>query len=101
GKDRLRIAIDFLHEAVHDAPRRAPRECPRQPGGVVASAEDRLLVALRSARLVGGEERGAELHGRGAQGERGRDAAPVHDAAGSIAKVKLNTLAPISRQAAS
>src|SRR5207248_8768309 len=63
GQDRLGIAIHLFHETVHDPPRRPPREGPRQTGGVVASPEQRLLVALGRPGLVGGEERGPQLDG--------------------------------------
>src|SRR6185437_3729242 len=45
--------------------------------------QDGPLMGLGDARLVAGEEGSAHLNGAGAEGERRRDPAPVHDAAGS------------------
>src|SRR5207237_6291159 len=80
-QDRSGVAIDLLHEPIDDASRRTAGEGARQPGLVLASGQDRLLVALWDACLLGGEERGAHLDGARAERQRGGDTAAVHDAA--------------------
>src|SRR5206468_75391 len=73
--------IDLEHEAVDDAARRATRKGAGDSRVVFAGPDDGGLVGLGNPGLVTRQERGAQLHSAGAEGERRRDPAPVHDSA--------------------
>ena len=73
--------IDLEHEAVDDAARRATRKGAGDSRVVFAGPDDGGLVGLGNPGLVTRQERGAHLHSAGAEGERRRDPAPVHDSA--------------------
>jgi hypothetical protein len=75
-------ALDLGHEAVHDAAGGTTGERAREPRAVLSRAQDRPLVRLWNTGLVAGEEGRAQLHPSGPEGQSGRNAAAVHDAAG-------------------
>ena len=70
--------LEDVDQAVADAARRPARDRPRDHGVHVAGLAEAPAVGLRHAALHGPQEARAELDALGAQGQRGREAPPVH-----------------------
>lgn len=86
GHQRL-VGLQQLHRRVDDATRGAARENSGDAGVGGLRVVQRFTVDRPDGGLGAGEKRGAHLHRLCAQGQRGRDAAPVHDRAAAITRM--------------
>ena len=75
------MLLDVLRPLVAHRAERLAREPAADHRAVLLGAQQRVLVAGDRARFGRGDEAGAEPHAVGAERDRGREPAPVEDAA--------------------
>ena len=85
GNGRMASALPpdstSAHEAVDNSARRTPGEGPRDTGLRFSRAEDGRTVSLGHSGFVAGEKGRPQLDCAGTEGQRGSNAAAIHDAA--------------------